>query len=340
MHQHPETPNVGYRRETTRNDLIIDVATGETRLRVDGGDESLLPTNVLKSITSNISRVSIDAVNRKLIIDPCMDLDLSNSYHIEIDAGAFTNAQGVGNAAISSASEISFSTVLPAVTSGGNNTANKAGALSQTMTEAGGLSAGYHWIDLLGRGTPTNGALMATNIFDAGIKKYAFAFADQTQSGGLLTSEFLVRVYNFGADDLIYIDSQGDGYNVTPPTITETATQPWTVPEAPDYVNVSVSGVGSSVAAESPSNPPRAYGRFSTAGDQGSGGEIRLSLDPGLPNLIVPDNSARDSLADIQVAPLSILDLNTKLHGGEAPVLGVNGNWLDPNNTALYVVLG
>jgi len=36
----------------------------------------------------------------------------------------------------------------------------------------------------------------------------------------------------------------------------------------------------------------------------------------------------------------TILDLNTKLHGGVTPDLGVNGNWLDPNNTALYVVLG
>ncbi|MEY4977114.1 MAG: hypothetical protein RIQ97_2309 [Pseudomonadota bacterium] len=51
-------------------------------------------------------------------------------------------------------------------------------------------------------------------------------------------------------------------------------------------------------------------------------------------------NSNRDSLDDVAVAPQNIEDFNTKLNGGVAPNLGANGNWLNPENPALYVVLG
>ena len=337
----PDTPSQGYQSENARNDILIDVSTGATTIRVDGAATTVLPTSMLKSLVSNTSTVTLDAVNRKLVIDLCVDLDLSNSYHIEIDAGAFTNAAGIGNAAITDAAAMAFSTVRPAEDDGNNNSANREGSLSQAMTPTG-LVPSYRWIDLVGRGSVQSDTLVKNHIFDGGAQKYAFAFADIGDIAGIASAEFLTRVFNFGADDLIYIDSQGDGFTVPTATIAATAEQAWTVPVAVDYVTLNASGAGVIGDSALPNRPARTFGKFSlAAGDElGGGGQLRLSLDPALEGLLNPMNSNRDSLDDVAVAPQNIEDFNTKLNGGVAPNLGANGNWLNPENPALYVVLG
>ncbi len=348
------TPNIGYRSELMFNDIVIDVATGATTVKIqaqaaDGtrtGDvTSKSPTAIMGSIITDTSIITLDAANKKLIIDPCIDLDFANSYHIEVDEGAFTNVSGESNAAIDSPSAIGFSTVLPHETTSANNIGNRQGTLSRTMTTQG-LQDSYAWVDLSGRGTPT-ADLSATNVFNAGVKKYAFVMQDISDIADVNTLDFNVRVYNFGQDDLVYIDSQGDGYLVdTSVPITSPEDRStigavdagWQYELATDNVNVSAAGVGALTGGTTRAALAYLTGAVQDVSD--AGGTLALSLDPAIPNLLDPALPERDSIADQDTAPLSIVDFNTKLNGGTRPVLPEGSNFLDPNLLQLYVVLG
>lgn len=336
------------------NDIVIDVATGATTVKIqaqaaDGtrtGDvTSKSPTAIMGSISTDTSIITLDAANKKLIIDPCIDLDFANSYHIEVDEGAFTNVSGESNAAIDSPSAIGFSTVLPHETTSANNIGNRQGTLSRTMTTQG-LQDSYAWVDLSGRGTPT-ADLSATNVFNAGVKKYAFVMQDISDIADVNTLDFNVRVYNFGQDDLVYIDSQGDGYLVdtsvpitTPDdnSTTGAVDAGWQYELATDNVNVSAAGVGALTGGTTRAALAYLTGAVQDVSD--AGGTLALSLDPAIPNLLDPALPERDSIGDQDTAPLSIVDFNTKLNGGTRPVLPEGSNFLDPNLLQLYVVLG
>ena len=350
----PGTPNIGYRSELMFNDIVIDVATGATTVKIqaqaaDGtrtGDvTSKSPTAIMGSISTDTSIITLDAANKKLIIDPCIDLDFANSYHIEVDEGAFTNVAGASNAAIDSPSAIGFSTVLPHQTTSANNIGNRQGTLSRTMTTQG-LQDSYAWVDLSDRGTPT-ADLSPTNVFNAGVKKYAFVMQDISDIADVNTLDFNVRVYNFGQDDLVYIDSQGDGYLVdTSVPITSPEDRStigavdagWQYELATDNVNVSAAGVGALTGGTTRAALAYLTGAVQDVSD--AGGTLALSLDPAIPNLIDPALPERDSIGDQDTAPLSIVDFNTKLNGGTRPVLPEGSNFLDPNLLQLYVVLG
>ena len=89
-----------------------------------------------------------------------------DSYHVEIDAGAFVNAQSRGNAAVTDAAAINFSTVTP-----GSGLLGVAAAVqSQSMSIAtGALQNSYRWLDIEGVGSPSSSPATSVGLGGGGV---------------------------------------------------------------------------------------------------------------------------------------------------------------------------
>jgi len=125
--------------------------------------------------------------------------------------------------------------------------------------------------------------------------------------------------------------------------LTQFNTGTWNV-RGPDYVNVSASGVGSTLNAATANNPERKAGAFlpgssGTANGSG-GGQLWITLDPSVPNLIDAAVATKDNLNDNAVQPTSIVSLNNLLNGGTNVTIPTGSNLLDPNNHNTWMVLG
>lgn len=293
------------------------------------------------AINTNVSSVQI--VGDKLVINPCYDLDLSNRYHIEVEAGALVNAGSLGNEAITSGTAIAFNTVIPKANANNANTsANRSGNLSVKLDDTGALVNSYNWVDLEGRGTFTK-AVPAHAIFDAGgSKKFAYVLSDSGPNPGLYTLDLMVRIYNFGSDDVIYFDNQTtiDAMNpiygdVALGYVTKSV-NPWDT--AMDYVNVSAAGVGQIATEATQPTWKREVARFSPPGF----GQIWLSLDPSEPGTL----PAGKTIASAGSAPKSVNEVNQYLNNGEVFNFGVTPGGvrdalgMDPNNSKLHIILG
>ena len=190
------------------NQAVTAVAGKFIRIVDDGGagfnGESTLRTQEI-SVTDT-SKISIQGGLITLRLG--FDLDLSSNYHIEIDAGAFVNSKGKGNAAVTDPTALNFSTVTPG-TAGFQGTG--AAVVSQAMdTATGNLKASFSWLDIQGTGTSASSAVAV----DVGAANVALVFKDYDPAGGGNSSDGVaapdlnVRVNNFGAGDLLYIDNQ------------------------------------------------------------------------------------------------------------------------------------
>ena len=143
----------------------------------------------------------------KLIINPHFDLDFSNNYYVEIDAGLFVSAtSGLGNAALISGA--SFSTVTPN-TSGTGAALISGAAASQIMGADGSLSASHKWVGIDGVGNTAVSA--ATSIGSLAADGFALVVTDRDASGVIGTWDFWIRATDFGANDLVYLDNQHNG---------------------------------------------------------------------------------------------------------------------------------
>lgn len=303
------------------------------------------PMELNTAIRTNNSIVKI--VDNKLIIDPCIDLDFTNSYHIEFEAGAIKDANGLVNEALTDASVTKFRTVRPAKALNDDSLEDRAGTLSKTMSDAGALQDSYYWLDMTGRGDPLSDQfVIATSaIFNAANKKYAFAFADvdDPRDGappgtppGLRASGkgFSARIFNFGQDDLIYADTFANPGEIE----AKAEVQFWN--SITDYVGVDASGQGQSrnAAKATALTPARMVSNFSAQEMR-----ILLSLDPATPGLLNPNDSTLDTLEEVQasdkVRPTNLVEFQNKLHGSDlsltTALLAV-----DPNNMKLHFVLG
>jgi hypothetical protein len=168
-------------------------------------------TGGVASATWNGTAVTLSQVltltGHTLSINPLYDLDFSNNYHVEIDAGLFVGAtSGLGSVAVSSGA--TFSTVTPNTTGSGAALVS-GGAASQIMHADGTLSASYKWVGL---DTVGNTAVTApTSIGSLASGGYALAVTDRDPTGAIGTWDFWVRATDFGADDLVYLDNQQNG---------------------------------------------------------------------------------------------------------------------------------
>ncbi|WP_145985316.1 putative Ig domain-containing protein [Altererythrobacter sp. B11] len=136
----------------------------------------------------------------KAIINPVYDLDFSNNYHVEIDAGLFVgDTSGLGNASYTSGA---FATVTPG--------ASLATAAASVMMNDSGTSVGSHnWVGIDGIG---NTAVSApTSLGSLGSSNIALVATDRQPGDGIGTWDFWARATNFGADDLVYLDNQQNG---------------------------------------------------------------------------------------------------------------------------------
>jgi hypothetical protein len=101
------------------------------------------------------------------------------------------------------------------------------------MNADGTLGSGHLWLDIEGIGSPSAGAGTA---LDLAANDYALVAKDYNAAGGsdgndgVTTGDFYVAASNFGAGDLIYIDSQGGAANdLTKTNIIDYGTPPTTV---------------------------------------------------------------------------------------------------------------
>ncbi|MCW2390094.1 hypothetical protein M2333_003140 [Sphingobium sp. B11D3B] len=173
--------------------LVVTVVDGEVSATWNGATVAI----------ADVLTISGD----KLIINPKYDLDFSNNYHVEIDAGLLVSAtSGLGNAALLSGA--TFSTVTPN-TSGTGAALVTGAAASQTMVADGSLTAGHKWVGLDGIGNTAVSA--ATSIGSLAADGYALIVTDRDDSSVVGTWDFWVRATNFGADDLVYLDNQHNG---------------------------------------------------------------------------------------------------------------------------------
>jgi hypothetical protein len=159
------------------------------------------------------SRVSISG--NKITINLERDLDFSNNYHVEIDAGAFRGVAGLLSAAVTDPTALNFSTVTPGV----DRLIDSTQGLSETMLADGSLAESFVWKDI--EGWPS-GKTGEPATLDLSNKKIALvtadllaapSFLDSSGEGGSLTNietgNFNLRLDSFGNDDLLYVDDLG-----------------------------------------------------------------------------------------------------------------------------------
>jgi hypothetical protein len=174
----------------------------------DGGTGFHGETTVhtLDILVTDTTQVTI--AGGKVTLNPGFDLDLANNYHINIDAGAFVGvSSGQPTVAFDGTSSLNFSTVNP----GANAVANAVQA--QSMDANGALAAGYKWLDMQGIGTSISSVTL-----DLGSASIALVAKDYDLAGpninddynGIVAGEFRIVANNFGANDLIYFDDQGN----------------------------------------------------------------------------------------------------------------------------------
>jgi hypothetical protein len=181
------------------------------------------------SVTS--PAVTIDNAKGVIIVDvdAIFDLDLSSSYTLSVDNGAFVSLDY--DLAIADFTDITFNTITP--TAGSDavkalQTSQNNPKSVQMDVDSGELIESAQWVSIedLGNGTVSGTVsslstdIAAGNVFqfDAATGNYVFVFSDQnaegfsvTQGSGITAkTDFSVYLQNMGADDLIYID---DAYN-------------------------------------------------------------------------------------------------------------------------------
>lgn len=200
------------------SESLVAVAGKSIHIINDGGtgfhNESTANTQHI--LVTDTAQVSI--VGGKVTINPTFDLDLSNTYHIEIDAGAFTGAgSNLATAAVNDTTSLNFATVTP----GSSALANA--AQSQAMDATGALVNSYLWLDMEGIGSPSNASGTA---FDLSGGSYALAAKNYNTAGAptsslIVAGDFYIAANNVGINDVFYVDNQTNGasYNLNQTTI-------------------------------------------------------------------------------------------------------------------------
>ena len=170
------------------------------------GESTVSTFNILVTDTTQVS-----ISGGRVTLNPTADLDLSNNYHITIDAGAFTGVSShQASAAYDGTNTLHFSTVKPGTAALANAVA------SQVMNADGTLGSGHLWLDIEGIGSPS---APSGTALDLAANHYALVAKDYNAAGGspgddgVTTGDFYVAANNFGTGDLIYIDNQGGTAN-------------------------------------------------------------------------------------------------------------------------------
>jgi hypothetical protein len=169
----------------------------------------------------NSSEVTIQG--SRVTINPDRDLDFSNNYEIEIDAGVFKGAvSGIDSVAVTGESAVIFSTVTPSTDRNVNTTVGE----SQIMLFDGKLAASLVWKDVEGWPGGKTGVSDLINLSDQTIALLMADFMPAPSSLGteglaatnVESGNFHLEINGFGTDDLLYMDDLGRGKDNTTDT--------------------------------------------------------------------------------------------------------------------------
>ncbi|MGY0197531.1 Ig-like domain-containing protein [Leptothrix sp. BB-4] len=210
--------------------IVLDFGTADLRavagLKIrlvdDGGNASDGQAYGLEATTHtqvfDVAGSNVSLSGGRVTVTPTKHLDLASRYHIELDDGAFVDrSSGLASTGWSDASVLNFETVRPAATA--------SAAASWRMGDDGTRHASHAWIDLSGQGDSWSNRVVTIQA-DGGAR--AYVCADQAREpawsalgfDGIGTGNFNVRISQFGADDLLYIDDQGHGEDFNNPDLT------------------------------------------------------------------------------------------------------------------------
>jgi len=122
---------------------IVNDANGGTKLGLYG-------ENTSNSFTLDVTDPQVSISGSRVTINLARDLDLSNNYHVEIDAGAFKGVTSQQlTAAVSDSTTLNFSTVTP----DSDKLISSATGLSKIMQADGTLVDSLVWKDIEGWGS-------------------------------------------------------------------------------------------------------------------------------------------------------------------------------------------
>jgi hypothetical protein len=159
--------------------------------------EAATHTQTIDITNTSLVQIVGTGANTKIIINPTNDLDLSSNYSLAVSDGAFHGSTS-GQDSVHFTT-VNFSTVAPGV--------GIAGAVqAQSMnTSTGVLANSLKWFDASDIGTPGPSAYSVLNLSTA---DYAATFKETNLAISELDGQGKISFTNFGANDLIYIDSQ------------------------------------------------------------------------------------------------------------------------------------
>jgi hypothetical protein len=183
---------------------IVNDANSGTKLGFAG--ESLTNTFVL-----DVTDPNVIISGSKITINLGRDLDLSNNYHVKIDAGAFFGVTSqLASLGVSDATTLNFSTVTPDT----DKLITSTTGLSQIVQADGSLADSFIWKNV--EGWP-GGETSSQNTLDLSGHAIALVTADllaatstlSPAAANVATANFNLALQNFGANDLIYMDDLG-----------------------------------------------------------------------------------------------------------------------------------
>jgi hypothetical protein len=183
---------------------IVNDANSGTKLGFAG--ESLTNTFVL-----DVTDPNVIISGSKITINLGRDLDLSNNYHVKIDAGAFFGVTSqLASLGVSDATTLNFSTVTPDT----DKLITSTTGLSQIVQADGSLADSFIWKNV--EGWP-GGETGSQTTLDLSGHAIALVTADllaatstlSPAAANVATANFNLALQNFGANDLIYMDDLG-----------------------------------------------------------------------------------------------------------------------------------
>jgi hypothetical protein len=203
--------------DTYNNDVDITLTNGVVTMVTVGGVDRTTRFNLSSSVVVNGNNLVIDlkpavAANHLVVapISPAstaFDWDFGANYHVEFDADLVTRG-GVGNAAMTDATTLNFTTVTPTLTTAGAVAAKVMDATGAVAT----LSDGYKYLNG-NQGNSQATPYGATLDLSGG----NFAVVLDSQGTNKTNLGGWIRIQNFSLDagalnksDLIYMDNHGD----------------------------------------------------------------------------------------------------------------------------------
>lgn len=245
--------------------FITDV--GGTHYR---GENAVHSFQIEASDTSKVSIIEAGAETR-IVINPDLlfDLDLSSTYTVSVQPGAFISKPDTTGVTVESVglAPVKFSTITPGLT-----TANAMQSY-RFDEKSGGLVSASKWVDIEanGQGTANRAGVANAVVLDATGADYTFVMKDASSAGAnsqasvsgiWAATDFSVLLRGVDANDRLYIDeqtlnsAQRNDASLDAFTLGQASTLKWTIPTSKGaaelFVQPAQPNTGAAVSVASP----------------------------------------------------------------------------------------